>query len=195
MKKGSTLLFISVISIALLASCNSSTDKSDPDKGVTTKKKDSTPTGTNANDVKVQELKSATTVANNLINNVEQNKRRKDSIRMANATHTWVYQIGLPFEKDDLAGVESDKLKNLSNVYIFKKSRHEYYLIKDDGYPKELLEDSLGDFKKKLQGIETRVTIIDIASLCSNNKKPEVSGSIKYKVDGDKKKIECRECE
>jgi len=116
-------------------------------------------------------------------------------MKNANASHTWVYQIGEPFEKSDLAGDEWNKLKKIPNLYIFKKSRREYFLIKDDGSPKEILEDSLGDFKKKLNGVETRVAIIDLGTMCSGKKKPAVSEPVTYKVDGNKMKIDCRECE
>jgi hypothetical protein len=181
------------IATTALYSCGDSTDSKTTANDNTTKQVQ--PAGTNANDVTIQEIKTAKDIGGKIVDDVAANKRRKDSIRTANATHTWVYQIGEPFEESDLAGKEWDKLNGMTNLYIFKKSRHEYYLIKDDGYPKELLEDSLGGFKKKLAGLETRVAIIDLGSFCSGKKKPSISDPIKYKVDGDKKKIECHECE
>jgi len=192
MKKSAIAGLLSALLISILFSlgCGDSTTPQD-----NTVKKDTPTAGTNANDVKVDELNKASNLIGKGIDDIAANKRRKDSLKAANAQHTWVYQIGESFEKSDLASDEWNKLKGISNLYIFKKSRREYFLIKDDGYPKELLDDSLGDFKKKLIGIETRVGIIDLGTMCSGKKKPAVSDPVTYKVDGNKMKIDCRECD
>ena len=193
MIKISTLLIIAAM--LFCTSCSDTPSSSDSNQNNTTKKEVTPPIATNGNDVAETAIKAGAPIVGKIFDNAEENKRRRDSIKQANSTHTWVYQIGESYEKSDLAGNELSKLKNISNIYIFKKSKHEYYLIKDDGYQKEQLEDSLGDFKRKVQSFETRVSILDLGTLCSGKKKPSVSKSIKYKIDGKKQEIECRECE
>lgn len=152
----------------------------------------------NSDTVKTED--DATKLANAIVGAIEEgidNKHRNDSIRNANKTRMWVYQIGAPINDDKLAGQTLDKLGAIPNLCIFKKSRGEYYIIKDDGYDtKEQLLDSIASVKKQLAVVSTdRVEIVDLSIQCSSKRQPTTSGPIKYKVDGDRKEAKCLVCD
>jgi hypothetical protein len=103
--------------------------------------------------------------------------------------------MGSPMDNVKEAGKAFEKFKAMSHVLIFQKSRHEFYLIKDDGHSKEQLMDSLGAIKKQVASIENRVEIIDLMDMCSLRKRPILSNPIKYKTDDGKEEALCQICE
>lgn len=124
-------------------------------------------------------------------------KNKKDSIRKANKEKLWVYQIGNAINAEDVATMAYEKIKDISNIYIFKLKKREYYLIKDDGYYSyEQLMDSIGDVKRRVSMVTSdRLLPIDLSAQCSSKKKPTITNSIKYKVNKERKEIECRVCD
>lgn len=180
--------YLPFITTLLIASCNNSPDKADTsnDKPTTAQA-----APTNQNDVEVAAVNTVGSVVKDAIDN----KRKKDSTEKANKEQMWVYQLGIQIEDAEDAGKEYDKYNGISNIYILKGGKHAYYIIKDDGYSKDQLYDSLGSFKKRISSIQNRVTPVDLAQLCPGKKKPITGDAIKYKLDKEKKEAECRVCE
>jgi len=119
-------------------------------------------------------------------------KRRADSVRNANETRKWVYKIGDSYDDDDLVAKAYDKLKETDeDIYVFKKGRKNYLLIKGEGVSlKEELEDSIEIIKKRTH---KAIELIDLSIIC--RKSPQVTDQIKYKIDGEKKYANCKSCE
>ncbi len=145
----------------------------------------------------VDEIIDVANAGVNLIKEGISIKNKKDSIRIANKERLWVYQIGNAINDEDIAALAYDKLKEVPNIYIFKLKRHEYYLIKDDGYySNEQLLDSMGSVKKRMSTLTSdRLIPIDLSAQCSSKKKPTVTNPIKYKRDKEKREVECRVCD
>jgi hypothetical protein len=124
-------------------------------------------------------------------------KRRKDSTMSASKGEHWVYQIGDAFDKQQLVGEEYEKLKSLNNIYVFRKPRNKYYLIKDEGFYSETqAADSLPNFKSRLAKLSTaQATKIDLSQECSSRKLPTNSDRVKYKHGGEKLEVDCKTCE
>lgn len=111
------------------------------------------------------------------------NKRRNDSIRRATRARMWVYKIGVPKKKIKELWESYKSLKLIPNIYVFKESKKSYFLIKDDGYSEHEIRDSLDNFKTQLEGIENRIRIIDLMSLCPLRKEVVKGGKIKVKKE------------
>jgi hypothetical protein len=143
-------------------------------------------------EVYVDAGKEGVTVVKDLIDN----KHLKDSIRNTDKDRVWVYQIGSPFSSEELAAKAYNKIKSIPHLYIFRKGRKEYYIVKEDGYPtKEHLQDSLGSVKRQVSAVSSyQVEIKDLSIECSSKKQPTNCAPIKYKVDGNKLEVECKEC-
>ncbi|MBN8692573.1 MAG: hypothetical protein J0L69_05215 [Bacteroidetes bacterium] len=118
--------------------------------------------------------------------------QKKDSIRDSKEPHIWVYQIGDSYDDDDLAAKAFDKLKEAEvDVYVFRRKRKEYYLIKGIGETeRKILDDSLSNVQKR---VHARIQIIDLSKEC--RKLPTNTDAIKYKIDGEKKYADCKKCE
>lgn len=109
------------------------------------------------------------------------NHSRKDSIRMANREQFWVYQIGTPKKNTDELWETLKTLSDIPYLYIFKESRKSYYIVKDDGYTKEVLNDSLAQFKSRIDSTGSRLKIIDLMTFCSKREKIKEGDKIKEK--------------
>lgn len=189
--KTNFFIYIAVTAcIMLYLACNESGNKTDSSTTNNTTINGDTTKSNN----KIAEIVDA---AGGLIKDVVETKKYNDSIRNANKENMWVYQIGSKMNDADVASKMYEQLKEIKNIFIFKKSKKEFYLIKDDAYSsKEQLTDSIGSVKKNLlQYSAERVTIVDLAQECSSKKLPTASSPIKYKVDGDKKDAPCRVCD
>ncbi len=160
--------------------------------------KDTTPSETNEapQNKDAENIKAVADGLHEIGKDVHQIKHDRDSTLQAGKEHFWVYQIGMPTDSKEEAGKAYEKVKSLSNLYVFKKSRGEYYVIKDDMvHSKEQLMDSLGSIEKRIQGSGNRIQMIDLSELCSLRKQPKGTDPVKYKIDGEKKEVECRACE
>jgi hypothetical protein len=133
-----------------------------------------------------------------LVKDMVENKKRKDSIRNENKEPFWVYQIGDAYASEDLACKEFEILSGIPNIKIFKRARHEYYLVKDDGLSnREDYEETFGEVKKSIQALSAlRVKIIDLShEYCSSKTKPTTDKPIRYKVNGEKIPVSCLVCD
>jgi len=115
----------------------------------------------------------------------------------SNKQRMWVYQIGGPLSREEQAAAKFEKLKTITNLYIFKRSSHEYYIIKDDTYKSnQQLIDSFSGTRIKLEAISNdRLDIVDLSLLCPAKENPAPSKPVLYKNNGELKEIECRSCE
>lgn len=129
----------------------------------------------------------------NVIEEIAEAKERKDEKLKKDKKNMWVYLISSEIKSKEIAAEEYEKLKDITNIYIFKKSNEEFYIIKDDGYTtEEQLMDSIGITKKRIAAIsQTRVYPLDLSSKCSPKTQPTLSRKIKY----HHQKIDCYTCD
>ena len=122
---------------------------------------------------------------------------RTDSVVNPRKQRMWVYQIGGPISKEEQAAAKFEKLKTIAHLYIFKRSPHEYYIIKDDTYKSnQQLIDSFSGTRIKLEAISNdRLDIVDLSLLCPPKENPTLSKPVIYKNKSELKEIECRSCE
>lgn len=120
-------------------------------------------------------------------------KEKKNEKLKENKISMWVYLISPEINSKEIAAEEYAKLKDISGIYIFKKSNDEFYIIKDDGYTtEEQLMDSIGITKKRIAEItQNHVYPLNLSSKCSLKTQPTLSRRIKY----NHKKIECYTCD
>jgi hypothetical protein len=104
----------------------------------------------------------------------------KDSISMANREKMYAYQIGLPVRHEDDIIDEYNKLTNAEDVYVFKKGRREYLMIKFEGKTEKELNDSLESYKNQLPvEIVGSAKIINLMSICSRKETLVIGEKIK----------------
>lgn len=88
--------------------------------------------------------------ANILLNTTKdliEQQRIKDSINKANREKMFAFQIGLKYREKDAIKVYQKMLdENISNLYIFKAARKEYYLIRFEAKGEEELKRDYGNF-------------------------------------------------
>ena len=119
-------------------------------------------------------------------------QRIKDSIREANKTKMYAFQIGIKMpEKDAYEAYNKLKDANIPNVYIFKAGKREYYTVQFQAKGEDDLNLSLGTFKSQLGELGTEgLSVINLNDFCSKRETVSRYSTIK---DGDE--IKCLECE
>ncbi len=105
-----------------------------------------------------------------LIKEARIEKNRRDSVFAANRQEVWVYQIGVnkssPKDFEETYNILSSSMQNL---YFFKQSRSNYYLILHDGYNSE---QELLDKQKEIEtalskaGVNDKIRVINITTHC-----------------------------
>lgn len=133
-------------------------------------------------------LKTTADLAKNLVNN----RRVKDSILLANRVELCVYQIGLPIQDKDEVFEIYNKLDDKESVYVFEKTRGEYYLVKYEGKTRDELLIELKDYQNGLRSEIKGVKVLDLTKFCSKKKKIVVGGSIKKRKTNSE--IQCLIC-
>lgn len=107
----------------------------------------------------------------------------------------WVYKIGSPIGNLKQAMEECYKLKAISNIFIFKKDKRHYYIIKDDGYIVKQPSDSTVEVTKRVSSYtSSRVISIDLSQECDSKKYPTKDGTKIQKINGEVKQVECFSC-
>jgi hypothetical protein len=102
----------------------------------------------------------------NLGKTIADDIKKNDSTIRVNKEKMWVYQIGK--SKTDLDDVIMlyEKLKEIPGIYLFEKSKKEFYVIKFDGRSKEELDSSLDGFKSLIEDVSLTVTVTNLMTLC-----------------------------
>lgn len=145
---------------------------------------------TSSNEKIVKEVISATV---DLTKTVIKTLKVNDSIRVANREQMYAYQIGLPIKHEDEVFEEYAKLENTESVYVLKKSRKEFYLLKYEGKPKEELNDGLEEYKKSIPSdLSGGAKVINVMSLCSKREKLMVGESLSKRKENEE--IPCLIC-
>ncbi len=95
-------------------------------------------------------------------------QRIKDSINRANKEKMYAYQIGLQYrEKDAYEAYNKLIDAGVTNVYVFKAGRKEYYVVRFEAKGDEELNSGYGDFKTMLgdNGSEG-VKVVNLMNFC-----------------------------
>lgn len=183
-----TLLFVSTLFISSCGNDNSENINAVSTNTQTTNNNTINGDTSKKNSPEVEIAEALTAAAKDFYDGWE----KKDSIRDANEENIWVYLIGDVYDDDDQIAKEYDKLiQTEKDIFIFKKKRKKYYLMKGNGFTSEKeMDDSLSVVQNRIQ---TRLSVVNLSKMCRGM--PKNAGSIKYKVDGEKKEAECKTCE
>ncbi len=145
---------------------------------------------TSSNEKIAKEVISATV---DLTKTVIKTLKVNDSIRIANREQMYAYQIGLPIKDKDEVFEEYAKLDNTEAVYVLKKSRKEFYLLKYEGKTKEELNQGLEDYKNSISpDLSGSAKVINVMSLCSKREKLMVGDPLTKRKE--KEEIPCLIC-
>ncbi len=126
------------------------------------------PTSTNKSDLET--YKEIGEGAVDLIQQAAAEKRRKDSIRIANRPKNWVVQIGEPYNK--LKGVKQAlaQLKDRNNVFVFKEGGKYRICWQDGNQDKEELEGEYDEIREELELGSSKLSVKDINKICPSKK-------------------------
>lgn len=136
-------------------------------------------------------LEGGKILLNSTIDIIEK-QRIKDSINLANKEKMFAYQIGLKYKEKDAFEAYKKLIKaGVSNVYVFKAARKEYYIVKFEAKEKQELESAKNDVKSKLGDLAAEgLDVINLMDFCS--KKETV---IRFKDKSNRIEIKCLACD
>jgi hypothetical protein len=161
----------------ILASCMDTTEKEDNSVFV------ETDTATEAREE--TEVETAVRNAKVIINAGQElidKKRRRDSIRMAGREKMFAYQLGFIIKEKSGAVEAYKRLNDTKGVFILKKGKHKYLLVKFEDKDEMVLLDELDDYiAEHGDEITGAVKIIDLVNECGRHKKPVQDASIEEK--------------
>lgn len=142
----------------------------------------------------INAITNAATTVKDFAEDISKNKQRKDSIFKANRKQVWVYQIGLPKNNLESLWEAYKKLKAIPGIFVFKESRKNFFIIKDDAYTEQQLTDSLNKVKMQIDTIcaEKKIEIINLMDFCS--KKETIIEGEKIRIKKEKEEIPCWIC-
>ena len=120
-------------------------------------------------------------------------KRRNDSIKLSRREKMFAYQLGIPCRNEKLI---LDAYKNLTDkegVYVFKKSRKEYLLVKYQSKSEGDLDKELVEYRSLHTGeVIGEIKKIDLVRECGKKKSPRLTGWLKSRKS--KIQLECLTC-
>jgi hypothetical protein len=204
--KNKTLYGISTLCLFLFLACNENntdvTNNNDPNSATNNPtSKDST----NSNEtVQTSESENSTskTDAEVMLDagkfiistgiDFSEKQRIKDSVNEAHKEKMYAYQIGLQYREQDAFDAYAKLIDSgVSNLYVFKVGRKEYYVIRFEAKGLEELEMSKEDFKSQLGDNGTEgLKVINLTDFCS--KKETV---IKHNETDKNREIKCLVCD
>jgi biopolymer transport protein ExbD len=120
-------------------------------------------------------------------------KRKRDSIELANRGKVLAYAIGMPkTDKDELWNTYS-KTKDIGNIYAFKND-NSYYLIQVTNYTEEEMQDSLRNITAAFaqKGVADRIEVVNILGFCKRKESIAHGKNIKIRRKGE---IPCYVCD
>ncbi|MDB5272232.1 MAG: hypothetical protein JWO58_599 [Chitinophagaceae bacterium] len=146
-------------------------------------------------EVNAELIEKGVDVGTTLIENVSAAKQQRDSIRAANRKEVWIFQIGgnqsSPKAFEELYHQLSG---SLTNLYLFKESKHSYYLIKKDNCDsqQELL-DKQNEVEAAIQqaGATADIRVINLTSYCELKDDVQMDDNVKLK---GKDRLDCYTC-
>ena len=131
-------------------------------------------------------------IASEAVQQMKENKQRKEEAILANKAKLWVYQIGIPTSDKNELWRKYKKLETLGNIAVFRKDKRTMFLIKDDGKTEQELKNNLDEFKSNISNIDSRVSVINLMSKCKLKEKIIGTKDIKVKR---KTFMKCRVCD
>jgi hypothetical protein len=95
-------------------------------------------------------------------------KRKNDSIREAHREKMFAYQIGIEkTDKDDVFDTYKKLMDlNVTGLYVVKKSRKDYVLVKYDAKLEDELNQGLDAFRVQVASVETKVDVKNLMDFC-----------------------------
>jgi hypothetical protein len=189
-------LILAVMAVGMITACEPAPPKTDDSIVVQSEpapeqSESSTESTTSSNEKIAKEVINATV---DLTKTVIKTLKVNDSIRVANREQMYAYQIGLPIKDKDDVFEEYGKLENTESVYVLKKARKEYYLIKYEGKTKDELSAGLDDYRKSIPSdLSGGAKVINVMSLCSKREKLMVGESLTKRKENEE--IPCLICD
>lgn len=100
------------------------------------------------------------------IDKLSKSKKRKDSLARASKEPYWVIKIGKPKRNIKSIWPIYRQLDSIAHLRVFKASRKEYFLIRDNNLALPELKQDLENLKEIIQDFETDLQIIDLNTHC-----------------------------
>jgi hypothetical protein len=188
-------ILLAVTTLGMVTSCEPASPKTDDSVVVQSEPtpeqtESSTESTTSSNEKIAKEVINATV---DLTKTVIKTLKVNDSIRVANREQMYAYQIGLPIRDEDEVFEEYSKLENTESVYVLKKGRKEFYILKYEGKTNKELSDGLEEYQKSIpSGLSGGAKVINVMNLCSKRDKLMVGESLTKRKEN--KEIPCLIC-
>ena len=133
------------------------------------------------------------------IKEIAKNNKQKNESIIANRAKRLVYQIGdIKDNEESVLSLYEKLIKtntlDSTRIFVFRIKKNEFFIYKDDGYQEnQVNEESLGNFKAQIAGVEPVVKIIDLMQYCKAKEKIKERKPLKFR----KQKIEigCYYCD
>jgi hypothetical protein len=202
-----TSCFYALIGLLLIAACSEpKAEKSEP-------KAEKEEVNTGFEDTKIEKEESAhPALANSIADvgidetieaagkivdagkNLVEAKRKNDSILESKREKMFAYQLGVPMKSKDQVVEAYEKLSDTKGVYVLKKSRKEYVLVKYEDKPESQVDEELQDYKDDhAEEVIGEIKKVDLVKECGKRKKPVLSSRIKKRKDDTQ--IDCLTCD
>ncbi|MGZ3894683.1 MAG: hypothetical protein ACXVPN_15420 [Bacteroidia bacterium] len=100
-----------------------------------------------------------------------ENKRVNDSIKQSHKDKMYAYQIGVEKTDKDAVFDTYKKLMDLgiTNMYVLKKSRKDFIIVKYEAKGQDELTGALDAFKTQIASVEGNVGITNLMQICGAN--------------------------
>lgn len=145
--------------------------------------------GTTSPDTKKTEAETyieAITAAANVASTALENKRVKDSTKLAGKEKMFAYQIGLPMKKTDQVFDLYKKLQEakIRNIYVVKNPDDDYVMVQYEDKEQEDLYTNLHSFKDSLAEITSeKIAVINLNEFCSKKDLIKKEGTLRKRKE------------
>jgi hypothetical protein len=126
----------------------------------------------------------AFTAAANVASDALENKRMKDSVKLAHKEKMYAYQIGLPMKEKDQVFDLYKKLgeAEVKNVYVVRNPDDDYILVQYEAKEQDLLYENLKNFRDSLSDITSeKIAVVNLTEFCSKKDIIKKDGTLKKK--------------
>ncbi|MFL5754105.1 MAG: hypothetical protein ACJ76F_11905 [Bacteroidia bacterium] len=110
------------------------------------------------------------------ISEKREERRKRDSLKLASKEESFAYELGFPIDGEKKAIEAYEELMNTDGIYIFKKSKSKYQLVKFESKSEEELNDSINSFKEQNPGM--RVQVVNLTTSCDLDEVITTGGDI-----------------
>jgi hypothetical protein len=123
-----------------------------------------------------------------LVSEVKENKRKKDSIFSTSLATRWVYKIGDWTDDEDRILEIHKKISPLGNIKLFRQKK-QYLFIKEDDITQGEMEASLDSMKRALDGLP--ISMLNLNTFLTRRRDKMIGRIETFGKRSNKIKLEC----